>query len=415
MLERDAGARSPPPSGTGAGTAESAPEPESYDPSLLRDALAVRDWLLAVAASADDLGKVLSGFAERLNALGMPVERMTTAIDTLHSEYSGIGRFWTREEGPSYRLFPHGPESDRIYAESPFALVHRTREWLLLDLSQTADNRFNIVPDLKAAGYRYYLVVPIFFASGSANGITFATRAPEGFSDRALALLRSTLPTLAFILEARALSLRLENVLRIYVGDGPHREILSGTIRRGQVNRVESTILFADMRDFTRITATLTPEAAVDLLNGYFDCLVPPIEAEGGEVLKYMGDGLLAIFRDERLGGAAAQLALNAAVNGLARLEAANRSGRFPAPIGVGIALHHGDAAYGNVGSGQRLDFTVIGRDVNLASRIAELNKRLGEPLLMSKPFVEHLWGNPSPLGAHEVEGFAEAIEVYKP
>jgi adenylate cyclase len=81
----------------------------------------------------------------------------------------------------------------------------------------------------------------------------------------------------------------------------------------------------------------------------------------------------------------------------------------------VGIALHHGDAAYGNVGSGQRLDFTVIGRDVNLASRIAELNKTLSEPLLMSKPFVEHLWGNPSPLGAHHVQGFEEPIEVYRP
>jgi len=170
------------------------------------------------------------------------------------------------------------------------------------------------------------------------------------------------------------------------------------------------------MRDYTHISSTLSPESAVDLLNNYFDCLVPPIEDEGGEVLKYLGDGLLAIVRDKGDDtGGAAQSALTAATKALRRIEAANNEGRFPVPIYAGIALHHGDAAYGNVGSGQRLDFTVIGRDVNLASRIAELNKRLGEPLLMSKPFVEHLWGNPSPLGAHEVEGFAEAIEVYKP
>ena len=223
--------------------------------------------------------------------------------------------------------------------------MHRTRDWLLMDLSRTPDDRFGIIPELKAAGYQHYLVVPIFFASGSANGITFATRAPDGFGEHGLMLLRFALPMLAFILEVRALGQRLENVLRIYVGDGPHREILSGTIRRGQVTRVHSAILFADMRDFTRLTAALTPEAAVDLLDAYFDCLVPPIEAGGGEVLKYMGDGLLAVFREERLDGAAAPLALEAAADGLARLEAANRSGRFPDRIAAGVALHHGEAA----------------------------------------------------------------------
>ena len=99
----------------------------------------------------------------------------------------------------------------------------------------------------------------------------------------------------------------------------------------------------------------------------------------------------------------------------LRRVEAANQEGRFAFPIKVGIALHYGDAAYGNVGSGRRLDFTVIGPDVNLAGRIAKLNKRLGEPLLMSRAFVEHLWSNFIPLGAHEVEGFDEKIEVFKP
>src|SRR5919112_503663 len=129
-----------------------------------------------------------------------------------------------------------------------------------------------------------------------------------------------------------------------------------------------------------------------------------------------MGDRLLAIFRD--LGddtGGAAYSALTSAIQAIARVEAANGEGRFISPVAIGIALHHGEAAYGNVGSGERLDFTVIGRDVNLASRIASLNKILGEPLLMSKAFTEFLWGDPESLGAHDVEGFEEAIEVYKP
>jgi adenylate cyclase len=143
---------------------------------------------------------------------------------------------------------------------------------------------------------------------------------------------------------------------------------------------------------------------------------VPPIEEEGGEVLKYLGDGLLAIFRDrgDDTGGAA-QSALSAASKALQRVAVANQEGRFAVPVAVGVALHHGEAAYGNVGSGQRLDFTVIGRDVNLASRIANLNKMLNQPLLMSRSFTDHLWGNPHRLGAYEVDGFEEPIEVFRP
>jgi adenylate cyclase len=391
-------------------------EVDGLDADLLIPALGVRDWLLSETAHFQDFAEILPGFADRLTALGVPIDRITTAIDALHSEYSGVGRFWTREEGHTVRLFPHGIESDAIYAASPFAEIHRTREWLLLDLDTTPDDRFGIVPDLKQEGYRQYLAVPIFFSNGSVNGITLATRAAGGFDARALAILRFIVPTLAAVMEIRSTSLRLDNVLRIYVGDEPHRAILAGTIRRGEVSRIRSAILFADMRGYTSLTSALTPEAAVELLNEYFDCLVPPIEAEGGEVLKYLGDGLLAIFRDRGDDtGAAAQAALTSAIGGLVRLEEANAIGRFPARVDAGIALHHGEAAYGNVGSGARLDFTVIGPDINLASRIAKLNKALAEPLLMSRAFAQHLWGDPEPLGAHQVDGFPEPVPVYRP
>ena len=389
---------------------------KGLDPATLAEVVALRDWLIGTAATMEDAGEVLTGFAEGLNRLGVPVDRIATAIEALHSEYAGIGRSWTREEGASVRLLPHGERRETVYMTSPFAHVNRTGEWLTLDLAETPDDMFRIVPDLKAGGYRHYLTVPIRFANGAENGISFATRSPEGFGERDLTILRFIMPTFAIVTELRAISKRLDDVLRIYVGDEPHRAILSGAILRGQVTRIRSAILFADMRGYTRTSSQLSPEGAVALLNDYFDCLVPPIEEEGGEVLKYLGDGLLAIFRDrgDDTGGAP-QAALSAAIMALRRVHAANEEGRFPAPITIGIALHHGDAAYGNVGSGQRLDFTVIGRDVNLASRIAKLNKELGEPLLMSKPFVEHLWGNPTRLGAFPVDGFDEAIEVYRP
>jgi adenylate cyclase len=391
-------------------------EAPELQPALLQRAGALEEWLLTEAARLDDAGAVLSGLAERLDKVGVPVDRITTAVEALHSEYAGVGRFWTREEGSSVRLFPHGGKGEQIYQHSPFAYVHRTRQWLLLDLAQTPDDLFNIVPDLKAEGYCQYLCVPIFFTNGTDNGISFATRSPDGFGESGLALLRRIMPALAAVMEIRAVNRRLEDVLRIYVGDEPHRAILSGTIRRGEVSRIRSAILFADMRNYAGISSMLPPEGAVELLNTYFDCIVPPVEAEGGEVLKYMGDGLLAIFRDlgDDTGGAAFS-ALTAAIQAVARVEAANGESRFPSPVAVGIALHHGEAAYGNVGSGERLDFTVIGRDVNLASRIANLNKVLGEPVLMSQAFVERLWSNPEPLGAFDLEGFEEETLVYRP
>ena len=229
-----------------------------------------------------------------MNALNIPIDRIRRRSTSCTPSIPAWG-FWTNEEDPTYRQFPHGPDHDRVYNESPFAHVHRTWEWLLLDLSQTPDNCFGIIPDLKAAGYRHYLVIPIFFTNGTHHGLTFATRAPDGFGEHGLRVLRFVMPTIAAMMEIRSVNQRLDTVLRIYVGDEPHRAILSGTIRRGQVSRIRSAILFADMRDYTHLSATLTPEAAVELLN-VFRLLVPPIEAEGGEVLKYMGTAFSRSF-----------------------------------------------------------------------------------------------------------------------
>ena len=384
-------------------------------PGLFKPALALRDWLLAEGARLEEWNVLLAGLAERLDALGAPVDRITTAIDALHSEYTGIGRIWTREGGYAFRLFPHGEKSERAYERSPFAEAHRTGRWLVLDLSRTPDDAFDIIPELKAAGYAYYVCVPLCFINGTRNGVTFATRTREGFDRRALSVLRFIMPTLAAVLETRSVNARLDNVLRIYVGDEPHKAILSGTIQRGEVSRIRSAILFADMRSYTRITSEIEPERAVELLNTFFDCLVPPIEAEGGEILKYLGDGLLAIFRDHGDDtGQSAQAALSAAVAALVKLAEANRDGRFPTRVEAGIALHHGEAAYGNVGSGARLDFTVIGPDVNLASRLALMNKALGEPLLMSQAFADHLWGDPEMIGHHPLDGFVEPVPIYR-
>ena len=384
------------------------------DIGCLPDAIALRDWLVdgAVRLPAEEF---LGDLAERFVALDVPIDRLSTAIDALHSEYSGIGRIWTRGSGYSYRLFPHGSGTSEAYASSPFAMAHKTRQWVEFDPADIAPESYGIAAELRDEGYTQYICVPLFFTDGSDNGITFATRRAGGFDARARGLLRFVMPTLSAAIEMRSVSTRLDNVLRIYVGDEPRKAILSGAIRRGDVTRIRSAILFADMRGYTRITSAVSPEDAVELLNGFFDCLVPPIESEGGGILKYMGDGLLAIFRDrgDDTGGAA-QAALSAAIEALVRLDAANNEGRFPMRVDAGISLHHGEAAYGNVGSGARLDFTVIGPDVNLASRLARMNKVLGEPLLMSRAFANHLWGDPELIGTYDIDGFRDPVPIYR-
>lgn len=410
MLDRGP-PQSPPPTADADGS-----EANDVPFGALLACVALRDWLLSEGARLPKADDLVAGLSERLIDLDVPIDRATTAIDTLHSEYSGVGRSWTPEGGSSVRLFPHGEASDKAYRESPFFTVHETGEWLILDLTETPQERYPVLAELKAGGYTHYIVAPLFFTNGTRNGITFATRGADGFRDEDIAILRFVMPTLAAVMEMRIVNRTLDQVLRIYVGDEPHTAILAGDIRRGQVRRIRSAILFADMRDYTRISADMTPEEAVTLLNIFFDCLVPAIEQEGGEILKYLGDGLLAIFRERGDDlGSAAKGALTAAEHALAALDEANALHRFAAPVAAGIALHHGEAAYGNVGSGARLDFTVIGRDVNLASRLAQLNKTLGEPLLMSKPFVDFLWGDPEPLGIHPLDGFAEPLAVYRP
>jgi adenylate cyclase len=382
----------------------------------LHDSVALRDWLLTEARTSQDPKLILTGVCERLNAANVPVDRASVVIDTLHSEHAAIGQMWVKGEGFRSEAFAYRQEADEVYRKSPFYYVHQTREFLSLWLPDTPDERFGIVPELKQAGYVHYLCFPIYFANGDENGITFATRRADGFAAEDVTFIQFIMPAVAAVMEIVSGYYRLDNLLRTYIGDEPHRLVLKGEVRRGQVSRIRSAIFFADMRNYTRISSGLTSEKTVELLNGYFDCLVPAIETEGGEVLKYMGDGLLAIFRDRGDDtGSAAQAALDAAQKAIDCIKTLNDEDRLPAKIDIGIALHHGQAAYGNVGSGTRLDFTVVGRDVNLTSRLARLNKVLGEPLLMSQAFIEHLWADFQPLGAFELDGIDGEVSVYKP
>jgi adenylate cyclase len=394
----------------------SAPEPATIlSNERLRQSLAVRDWLLGEAREIGDHNIILEVVSLMLRDAGVPIDRATSAVELRHAERAANARIW--EFGSSAReyIYAHERGSDAS-GKRPLAEAHRLNDWIFTWLPDTPDDAFDIVAPLKAAGYTHHIAVPVVLPNGMHNGFTCATRAPNGFSDQDVAVLRSIFPTLAALQEVLALQRVMREVMRMYVGDEPHLRILSGDVRRGEVLRIRAAILFADMRDFTGLTAHLSEEAATALVNEYYDCIVPPIDERGGEVLKW-GDGILAVFHTGESGDIEACMRAFAAARAtLLKVVRRNDKRDGPARFDVGIALHFGNAAYGNVGSGARLDYTVIGRDVNLASRIGDLCSRLGQSLLLSSSFQsrlsEHELQN---LGAFPLKGVGQPQTVFAP
>ena len=371
-------------------------------------------WILGEGLRCAGIEALMEGFSRQLVAAGVPVARAMISLRVLTATVIARSYIWQPVDGLTRATFDWAERDLGLYERSPFKVVHATGEWLELTLDETPDDAFGIVPELKAGGITHYVALPLAFTNGTVNVMSLATAREGGFSMEDLALVRSVLPAFTAAVELRALDAGIRDVLEIYVGREPAKRILSGTVHRGEVNRISSAIMFVDMRDFTRRTQTMHAEETAELLNRYYDCVVPHVEANAGSVLKFIGDGILAIFPDGEAGarGAAAS-ALAAARGALGALPTFCADGRTP--FEIGIALHHGSAAFGNVGSGERLDFTVVGRDVNLTDRIGRLNKTLGIPLLMSGDFAGVLDEPARSLGHHAVKSFDQSIEVFEP
>jgi adenylate cyclase len=247
------------------------------------------------------------------------------------------------------------------------------------------------------------------------NAFAWATRHPGGFSTAEMGLMRDLLPSYAAVAELKALRTFIGGVLRTYVGAEAGRLVLDGQVRRGDVREITAALMLFDLRDFTLMSDRLSPKAVIRMLNSYFDCVMPPVEQHGGEVVEIMGDGVLAIFPQEpgRTAAEACSSALAAARAGLAALVDRNR--RHPAtPLQAGVALHYGTVSYGNIGSGNRLDFTVIGPDVNLTARIERLCRELDRSLIMSEAFADTLSRPMWEIGHFELRGFAKMQRLFE-
>src|SRR6185312_1833675 len=238
---------------------------------------------------------------------------------------------------------------------------------------------------------------------------------PGGFSAAEMRFFRDILPFYAAVAEAKALRRFIGGILDTYVGREAGQLILDGQVRRGDTKAITAALMLIDLRDFSMLSDQLSPQAVIRILNQYFDCVMPPVLEQGGEVIEIMGDGVLAIFHHsrERSAAEACGAALNAATAGLAALAERNR--RHPATsLSAGIALHYGTASYGNIGSGDRLDFTVIGPDVNMTSRIERLCREPDRSLIMSEAFVGTFDRPMSEIGHFELRGFAKMVRLFE-
>ena len=377
----------------------------------------VIDWLVEVARRIDEAPEFLEAVCEQIAAEGVPLERCTVHARTLHPEIFGFTVRWLPDRSTEMIPHYHGASTEAAYENSAvywlFGGAERFRRRIgragvVLD--------FSILPELKADGFTDYVAVRLPFADGTSSAMTLATKSPDGFGDEDIGFFDALLPHLALVLEARVGHRIAENVLKTYLGDDAGRRVLRGEVTRGSGQVIEAAILFADIRGFTELSETLPGDQVIQLLNSYFESVIHPVEGHGGQVLKLIGDGVLAIFPLGR-GGAkpacfAAATAANAAFANLAEVNRA-RAAAGARTIRIGITLHVGPVIYGNIGASSRLDFTVIGRAVNLVSRLQRLCRRFGKAMVFSAEFVRQSGIPALSLGRHEVRGVGEPQEVF--
>ena len=394
-------------------------------------------WLAQAGLRNMPLEELVDGFGRRLNEIGLKVERLFVGMNTLHPMIRARSLIWDAAEGVNQHFeIAHSEIDSTEIQSSPFAVM-------LLDGVSERRRRVDgtddlagvpVFEELRAAGMTEWIGWVQSFGELSLRvgspaeaehserlGLVFSasTGRPNGFCDGDLTLLREVLPVFALAVKATSMRGIGHGLLAAYLGNDPASRVLSGTVLRGEVMSVEAVVFFTDLRGFTSLADTMPGRELIAMLDDYFTCMVQPVVAHEGEVLKFMGDGMLAAFAvilDDHAEVCAAALA--AAEEVLARVDALNEERRNAGkPVtALDISLHIGRVLYGNVGSDTRLDFTVIGPAVNEASRIEALCEPLGQALLMSQAFAEAATASRDrlvSLGRHRLRGVREDTELF--
>jgi adenylate cyclase len=392
--------------------------PPEIDPINALSFSDVVHWLTNDARDERFIENIFAELCIRLQQAGIPVKRASLHVLINHPQWLGARIVWAdgMREAEILRT-DHDVMGRSEYIGSPANEIHdgagEVRENLERDPSP---GRKHVVYDeMRAKGLTDYVAWPLYHTLGKRHMVTFATDQRGGFDDTQIAGLLNLLPVLALVSEIRVKNRLAQTLLETYVGSHAGELILAGATRRGSGTTVRAAIMICDLRDFTRISDNWPRDDVIDLLNGYFDAMSEPIAKHGGEILKFIGDGLLAIFPLDKPSACADLLhAVTEARQAMVALNEKNgETGR--APLNYGIGVHVGDVMYGNIGSRTRLDFTVIGPAVNMASRLEALTKQLGKTVLLSRAFADFVKDDfdLERVGEYPVRGFNDPIELF--
>jgi adenylate cyclase len=383
-------------------------------------------WTVGAGLSGLSEQDTLAGFCERAIAIGVPLTSAVMFIDTLHPIHEGQGARWSRDGEAA--LISYGRTDEGVAAEtwrrSPFYRLLETGEPIIhLRLTEQVTAEFPSLEAARTAGNTDYIAARTGFGADGVIRVmdcaysAWMTDRPEGFSERHIKLLQRLLPYAAIALKCSSLGRVAETLVTTYLGRDAGQLVLSGRIARGVADRIDAVLWFSDLRDYTRITDQAPPEHILPLLNDYAEAVVTAIEQHGGDVLKLIGDGILALFRAEDR-DRACLAAIGAAKTAEGNIAALNeRRSAKGLPISqMYLGLHSGEVFFGNVGSKERLDFTVVGPAVNEVSRIAAMCRSADQTLLMSQTFAAALGGagpRLASVGRYALRGVSHAQELF--
>lgn len=368
------------------------------------------EWLAGDECHELDGAGLAAELGRRLRAIGLPLDHLGLYLRALHPEIRGRSIGWA-PDGPMQILDrQHGIELSAAFRDNPIRIVLETQKPLVLRADDRTGAAWTHMDMFEGRRLVELVVLPLRNGGAAPSAVSFATAHSAGFTATERAAFDRIAPALRNACELRTLRVAEETLLDTYVGTVTARRVLEGKIRRGAVETLEAALLLCDLRGFTQLSNRLPSERVLQLLDTYFDCVVPAINEAGGEVIKFMGDAVLAFFHRED-----ASAACGAGLKGaLTALESLRKLAIPDAELRAGVALHYGKASYGNIGYGHRLDFTLIGPDVNLVSRLQGICSTTGQSLLMSERFAGLL--EPTlvrPLGAYPLKGFAEPAALY--
>ena len=372
------------------------------------------DWVTREAWQCADPVELVQHLAARFLHEGIAVMRLSIMIRSLHPEIAGVNYIWRRDTD-AVQVFDASYQHLQLpeYTNSPLRHVADglggVRQPLTVD---EAEFSFPIMAELKAQGATDYVAMPLPLSSGQMNVMTLTSDHPNGFTTANLGLLFECSAVISRYFEVFALRANAVALLDTYLGKSTGARVLGGEIRRGDGENISAAIVLCDLRESSRWAELTSRGQYLKLLNAFFDAAAGPVTAHGGEVLKLIGDAVLAVFPDEGGADRACSAALSAAK------AIAEAVPRIPSPIpgrqvACATGVSFGNVTYGNVGSADRLDFTVIGTAANVAARLGELGKQLGYPVVASARVAQAALEPMTSLGAHTLRNVSLPIEVF--